>query len=354
MCIVYNTIGSLIVVKSHLQKHNVYDFKSIKELINFQKDYSNAQLQIISNHTILIRQEANSLESEIPQLETFIEIKRKETEQKLLSDLDLLKQRFEMLSSVQPNVFKALINYLNKIGIKKKIQMEEFKLDSRVADSVMESESSLNRKKNRYKFIVTQFNDAVKESGKYEFNELERKKNIIDAVNNSIYGAIGEQKVLKELKKLSDNYIVINDFNYSFNRAVYYHERNEYIKSIQIDHLLISPVGVFIIETKNWSEHSLNNLDLRSPVDQIKRANFVLYKILNERAHKFLDSHHWGQKKFPVRNLIVLINRKPKEEFQYVKVLTLNELQNYLAYFQPLFSQREVKNAASYLLDINS
>lgn len=354
MCIVYNTIGSLTVVKSHLQTHNVNDFKSIKELINFQKDYSNARLEVISKHSILIEKEEISLKSEIPQSENFIEIKRKETEQKLLSDLDLLKQRFEMLSSVQTTIFKELINYLNKIGVKKKIQLEEFRLDSKVANSVKESESSLNEMKKRYQFIVTQFNDAVKESGKHELDELERKKNIIDTVNNSIYGAIGEQKVLKELEKLSDDYIVINDFNCSFKRPVYYPEKNEYIKSVQIDHLLISPVGVFLIETKNWSEDSLNNLSLRSPVEQIKRANFALYKILNAKSSKSLDFHHWGQKKIPIKNLIVLIKRKPKEEFQYVKVLTLSELQNYVAYFQPIFSQREVKNMASRLLDINN
>ncbi|MHA3787454.1 nuclease-related domain-containing protein [Flavobacterium hauense] len=333
--------------------NNVNDFKSIKEVIKFQKDYSNLRLELISNHSRLIEKEEASLEIEMPQLEAFIELKRKDIEQELLLEIDLLKQRFEILSSIQSNAFKAFCNYFRKRSVEKKIKFREFNFSFEVTSSVQPSQNKLNEMKSRYQFIASHFNEAVKESGKYELIELERKRNVIDKVNSSIYGAIGEQKVLKVLEELSDDYIVINDFRCSFNPAIYNSKTRDYIKSIQVDHLLISPVGVFIIETKNWSEDSMNNLSLRSPVEQIVRANFALYNILNTRISKSLDLHHWGQKKIPIKNLIVLINRKPKEEFQHVKVLTLNELQNYVAYFQPIFSQREVKNIASNLLDIS-
>ncbi len=57
-------------------------------------------------------------------------------------------------------------------------------------------------KTNRYKYITSHFNDAVNESCLTKINELEYKQRIIDGLKNSIYGALGEHKVVKELEKL--------------------------------------------------------------------------------------------------------------------------------------------------------
>lgn len=115
--------------------------------------------------------------------------------------------------------------------------------------------------------------------------------------------------------------------------------------------------GHLLIETKNWSEKSSGNLDLRSPVQQVKRTNFALFKILTEDivgGRVKLKQHHWGDRKIPIRNLIVFINSKPKEEFQYVKILTVNELLSYIKYFEPMFTGEETQAIASYLLNMNS
>jgi hypothetical protein len=188
-----------------------------------------------------------------------------------------------------------------------------------------------------------------------QLQQLDRKKRIIDELNNSIYGALGEEKVVKELEKLSDEYILINNFACEFHPPIYRRQENDYIKSIQIDHVLVSPSGIFIIETKNWSRLSVNNTSLYSPVQQIKRTNFALYKMLkgeisNDRLA--LNKHHWGDRKIPIRNLIVLINHKPIEEFEHVKILTLNNLLGYVNYFKPSFRIGETQMITSYLLNI--
>jgi|GEM_PF-4787187 len=61
MCTVYNQIGSLTAIKTHLKKHGVNEYKSINDLINFQKNYSELRQQIISSHQILIEQEKKLL-----------------------------------------------------------------------------------------------------------------------------------------------------------------------------------------------------------------------------------------------------------------------------------------------------
>ena len=78
------------------------------------------------------------------------------------------------------------------------------------------------------------------------------------------------------------------------------------------------------METKNWSKRSIDSLDLRSPVDQIIRTSYALFRVVNSKIQ--LNKHHWGTKQIPIRNIIVLINEKPKNEFKYVKIKQLKEL----------------------------
>ena len=61
----------------------------------------------------------------------------------------------------------------------------------------------------------------------FPLKELERKKAIIDEVNNFIYGALGEQKVVKELENLSDEYFLINDFCLSFRKPIFNRQEND-------------------------------------------------------------------------------------------------------------------------------
>lgn len=353
MCRVYNEVGSLREIKSYLQKHNLNEFNSLNELLTFQRNYSGAQQQIISNHSLLIEEERNVLRAEIEQLENYIEKRKIEIEQKLRFDLDKLKHELVGIPSTPSNFLQTLINSLKKVWLKIKIRNIKLLFDSKIAHSVKKSTTTLAKKSTRYQFIRSDFNEAVKLSSLPEMQKLERIKHIIDEINPSIYGALGEQRVSDELGSLPDEYILINDFTCSFDPPIYNRQENHYIKSVQIDHILISPAGIFLIETKNWSENSLNNLSLRSPVEQIRRTSFALFKILNGKTTNLLNRHHWGDRKVSIRNLIVLINQKPKEEFQYVKILTLKELRSYVEYFNPVFSISEIQMIAKYLLGLD-
>lgn len=353
MCKVYNQIGSLTTIKSHLNNHEINEFKSINELITFKNNYSTNHQQIISHHSILIEKEKTELNEEIAKLEDLIEVNKDGIRQHLNLNLNELKKQLDNIPSTQSNVLKTMLSYFERKVIKRKIHNIETNFDTKIANSIQQLTNTLKTKSNRLQHIVTNFDDAVNQSCFLQLKELERKKNIIEDINTSIYGAIGEQKVSKDLENLSDDYILINDFTYTFHPVIYNRQENDYIKSVQIDHILISPSGIFLIETKNWSENSINSLSLRSPVKQIKRTNFALFKILVKEISSLLDRHHWGDKKVPIRNLIVLINQKPNEEFQHVKILTLKELRNYVEYFKPIFSAKETQKIANFLLKLD-
>ena len=349
----YNTVGSLTTVMSHLYQHKITEFQSLDSVINFQKRFPSERKQIILDQDYFLEKEKIALSIEIPELENFIETKKNETEKVLSEEIQRLKQEFLNLPSPVSNNFLTILNSLKKILLKAKIFSKEFGFKYKVSYSIRQSNKLLAWKKNRFQYLDLYFSDAVNENCKAALSDLDRKKSVVDEMSSFIYGAIGEQKVANILEKLPDEFYLINDFTLYFEKPIYYRQENAYIKSIQVDHLLISPSGVFIIETKNWSEESINNLSLRSPVDQIRRSSFVLFKILSEESSNSIfsfNSHHWGARKIPIRNLIVLINRKPKEEFQYVKVLTLIELTGYVKYFKPIFSNEETEEIAEYLL----
>jgi hypothetical protein len=348
MCKVYNPIGSLTTIKSHLHEHNVNEYKSVNELINFQKNYAVTRQQIISNHKLLVEQEKNTLSDKIVLLDHSIKTEKIAIEQQLLSELEKLKVQLDNILSTHSNIAQAVINYVKKIVLKLKIRNNKLSFDSKIEDSLKYLTENYNETSNRHQYIVLYFEDAVTESSLPQLQELDRKKRIIDQINSSIYGALGEQKVVKELEKLSDEYVLINDFACRFDPPLYNRQENDYIKSIQIDHILISPSGIFLIETKNWSQDSLSNPNLYSPVQQIKRTNFALYKIL---AKLTLNRHRWGDRKISIRNLIVFINHKPIEEFQYVKILTLSDLLGYVNYFKPCFAPNETQRMANILLN---
>ncbi len=353
----YNTIGSLTTLKSRLAKNNISDFKSLKEVIDFQNSFATSQQQLISHHKNLIMEEKNLLNLELKDLDAAIETTRQQTEEILTDEIDFLKKQLSVSISNNPtNLFHKITKFLSVWDIKRKIKHKENKFDSKVKMTISHLVDNYQEKSIRYQFKFSNVDETIKQSARHALSELERKKAVIDNLNSVIYGALGEHKVVKELENLSDEYFIINDFSVSFLPAIYNRQENTYIKSVQIDHILVAPSGIFLIETKNWSIKSLENLSLRSPVKQIRRTSFVLFKLLNNEMsnyHLRLDRHHWGDKKISIKNLIVLTNSKPTEEFQYVKVLTLNELLGYINYFKPTFSSIETQRIAEFLLKIN-
>ena len=65
-----------------------------------------------------------------------------------------------------------------------------------------------------------------------------------------------------------------------------------------------------------------------------------------------LTEHQCGNKQIPIKNIIVMINEKPKEDFKYVKVKSLKELNKYITYFEPIFTEDEVDRISKYLIRI--
>jgi predicted RNA-binding protein with EMAP domain len=107
----YNTIGSLSTLKSHLEDNNIYDFKSLKELIDFQSSFTTIRQQLITYHEKLIDQEKDLLKTELQQLEGSIEIQKQQSEKALANEIDKLKKHLNIwTNNTSTNIIKILTN----------------------------------------------------------------------------------------------------------------------------------------------------------------------------------------------------------------------------------------------------
>jgi hypothetical protein len=134
-------------------------------------------------------------------------------------------------------------------------------------------------------------------------------------------GALAEVKMIELLTKLPDNYYVINDVTLKLDKSV--RRDGAWLSSAQIDHLVVGPAGVFVIEVKNWSKKSSEEGNFFNPYQQIKRHNYVCYTLLGRR---------FGTK---VINIIAYKGHIPeKPDNVYVKVLRIDQVNNHILSFR--------------------
>jgi hypothetical protein len=351
MANIYGQIESLKKIKKELKSNGIHRFNSIKELNEFLHNFQNEEEAIVNYHRETLNNEIINIKHRIEELKEQCETIKNRT----VIEIDFKIESVSLeIKNITSKVDKSIIHKIFfKYRLKQKNKLLEYYCNNseliilntikNIQDSISVNEKILDQtNQNSENIIIDRSSHGIR--------QLNYIKDVITNLQHTLAGAVGENLVVKEIEKLSDDYILINDFNLKFNPPIYNRNTKDKIFSIQIDHLLISKSGIFIIETKNWSKRSIESLDLRSPVEQITRTSYALFVLLNDSKIR-LTEHHWGHKQIPIKNVIVMINEKPKEDFKFVKVKTIKELNNYLTYFEPIFSQKEVDKIAKYLID---
>lgn len=347
MARIYGTIESLKSLKSDLENNGISKFNSVKEIKDFLSNYNTEKFSILDV-------ESKKLDKEY--IETCINLKQRKQEKAeiIISETERIDSRIfafqtkiDSLNTKSNNFIKKLLSSIKLYSIKKKYNYYLEHKNRLINSSVRNISQKIQNDEIFIRMYETGKQSLIENRAKSKIAKLEYTRKVLENARNLISGAIGENLVVKEIKKLSDDYVLINDFNLSFSRPIFYKKQNQRIYSIQIDHLLISKAGIFIIETKNWSKSSVNSLSLRSPIEQIERSNFALYVFLSDNLT--LYDHHWGEQRVPIRNLIVMIKNKPRGQFKYVSVKLLRELNDYIKYFEPVLTDNQFNRIVAEL-----
>ena len=350
MARIIGQVESLKSLKAELYKRNITRFSSVGDINRFCKEFTKEKLIVLESQENLLIEEIKQKSESISVNGNRLELVRSNEIGRLDASIENYKKSKENLEKKRSRAFflVKVILFFKIRKLNRKILYLTDNYEQIINSSVSDIENEIYHDSNSLTYLSENKQKVIYERSKPEINKLEHAKKAIDELRPLIAGAVGESLVEKEIAKLSDDYTLINDYNLKFKSPIYNRKTNDRIYSIQLDHLLVSQAGIFILETKNWSKKSINSMDLRSPVDQIIRTNYALYAVANNKIR--LDKHHWGTKQIPIRSIIVMIHAKPKEEFKYVKVKLLKELNSYIEYFDPILSKSEVESVANSLL----
>lgn len=353
MAIVKGEIESLKRLKSTLKEKGIYRFNSIADINDFLINFEREKAQYVEPIKEI-------LENEISETSYYAFELKRDYEKMINKKLRALQGRSDFYDEKYINYKKKKsLEFLARVD--RIVYLMFFKclllllsIGIRVAPRVVGFQTKRKYKitKKRLDYLTSNRQEIVLKRGSKKLIELYRTKDVIDELYPLVAGAIGERLVERELSKLPDSYFLYNDFSVKFKNPVYYKDEKKRIFSIQIDHLVVSNAGIFVLETKNWSKKSIESLQLKSPVSQIKRASYGMYHQLNHVKKSItigLKKHAWGKKEIPIRNIIVMIHGKPQEKFQFVQIKMLQELNKYISFFEPIFSDAEVLKITNHL-----
>jgi hypothetical protein len=156
-----------------------------------------------------------------------------------------------------------------------------------------------------------------------------------------LIGADGEEYVICVLSYLPEKYHVINDVNLHFRKAIHWRERDEWIKNSQIDHIVVGPTGLFLLETKNWKSS-----DMEAKSDklryQVRRSSLALWY--------YLKGNYWGRQP-NVRSVIVSMKGNPagRKPDKFIDIISPRRLCSYITEREVILSDEEIEKVVRLL-----
>jgi Nuclease-related domain len=161
----------------------------------------------------------------------------------------------------------------------------------------------------------------------------------VEAIAHSavLANAIAERAVIRTLGTLPDEFVLINDLHLNYDRDISF--ETGYLKTAQLDHLLIGPTGIYAIETRNWAGTIAADGDESDPILQVTRASFLCSHILNDAGCDQI-----------VRSIVACEGAPPtRSGGAHVAVMPTARLLAYVQYGPPLMSVQEIALAISTL-----
>jgi sulfur relay (sulfurtransferase) DsrC/TusE family protein len=182
---------------------------------------------------------------------------------------------------------------------------------------------------------------------KNEYNNVVSSYHFLKNNQSFLIGAGGEEFVIGVLSKLPDEYHVVNDVNLHFHRAIHWRERHEYIKNCQIDHIVVGPTGMFLLETKNWKAA---DIELKSDTlkHQVRRSSLALWY--------YLKDYYWRDESPKIRNVIISMKGSFSGEKldKFIDVVSPRQLCGYITAREIALSEDAVKKLIGIITSCKS
>lgn len=284
MAIIEGQIEPLKKIREKLEDNGITRFNSIAEINHFLNHYDEEKKNLQHVIKAEISNEINELQIKLQNHQHQYHEHTREISEKILAEIKKIKETLRQLETrCQKSLFYKIFFYFNKRYLVKRKTYLQKNTELIVKKETIFSEEKVSQTKEKLNGYKNSSERLIEERLLESRRQLELTKEVVDGLYSMIAGAIGENAVTKEIKKLPDDFHLFNNFSIRFDPPIYNKKDEDRIYSLQIDHLLVCRSGVFVLETKNWNKNSIKNFDLRSPVKQILRSGYA-FAVLFEAA----------------------------------------------------------------------
>ena len=323
----YGRSGCTALLVQGLRGYGIQNVHTLEDVQQFRKNFNQIVYDIINNAKIWLSDEITSLKN--IQAQFIEEMKAKIS----LRRTDLLYEKEQLLERINSESLSKK---------PKRLKVLEAKFDKILEKPFKKDKKQIKKTGKKFGKLEIKYDKIIAKRIKKPVRQMNKSKSFLDNKSSFLLGAIGEERVIRELVKLPDSYMVFNDVNLSFSKSIRWKKYNEYVKSCQIDHVVIGPNGIFLIETKNWSPATLATTRFL-PHKQVDRAGYIFFI-------KFINLFRRLNKKIPIRGIVVTLRNLPKYNYPYVEQLTPNRLNSYILGFRDFLTMDEVEMITNWLM----
>ena len=345
-------IGSLGAEKTlieELQKLGVHSLHSLSDIENHIATSRPKMEALKEAERLRTQEDFEAMKSKHCKLTEEKDQQRSTRHEALSEERSDLQRTLDKPGAATQNPFEFLVQKYKRWRDKKRFQLLEKQFNKEVDLPFKKLSIQILELKKNIDHLSGRITEEVLQRLQPQIAEMEKTDKALDQVRNWIIGARGEKGVVLALSKLPDSFVVINDVVLRLSPPMKSPKGRRF--QCQADHVVIGPAGVFNIETKYWSQKSIESLDLRSPVEQVKFTGKALWRDLNRAISNRqikVNGHHWGDVSIQVRNILAMAGAMPKTDFQYVKMMPVDRLKGYLEYFEPVLTNQEVESIANW------
>lgn len=306
--------------------------------------------------------ELEKVETEIINLEAEIDTLKKEVELrslKITDDINLKIKNLEREICELENIkfsLSSLFSYLRaKLTLHNKtrlIQDLKFNPQKEIDKLLRKEYSDLESLTNRHAYLKSDKENEIKRRLQPLPENLGRIQEI--KKTNEYKGAVGELEVIKNLKNLPEAYFLLNDLFLELDEYITFHGTK--LRSAQIDHLVVGPSGIYVIEAKNWSYEYVQKVFSEksyTPYDQIQRSSYLTYRYLNNLKYGNILQKicfRLAKDEIKIKSIIAVTGSDiPFIKEYHTPVIRSKELTNYIKRGAQILSPEEAREIAEKL-----
>ncbi len=318
---IHGTSGSTKFLLHGMKPISGKELTTLKDVYHFHKNYET----ILAETEIAARNQQEQRLSQIIREEEGLESQLK---------AGIAQQTIEVEKHIDTikNQIQNSDNFFRKLILQFQYWLEVRSRSSKIQRPFSGLSKELRQVKTRKETLI-QYKDKNIQN---ERNRVSDSYQFLEQNKSFLIGAQGEELVIKTLSQLPEDYHILNDVNLHFNPPLYWKEKKNHILSSQIDHIVVGPTGIFLIETKKWkqSDVELKNEDL---IFQVRRSSYALWR--------YLINYYRRKEKLKIWNVVVSTQGSGSNRRldKFIDIISPYELPRYITRGETTLSSEEIE-----------